>query len=157
MKRHPALQPLSREHHHLLLHARAIRWLVDGDPRADPASVVAADFHHYWAHDGLRHFAVEESIWLPAADRHDDPRTAQLAASVRAGHQTIRQRIASLPPAPMGDEALSALGTLGRMLHDQIRFEERRFFAHLQAVWSDERFDQLAARAAAFRTQWVRA
>ena len=42
MKRDERLQPLSRDHHEGLVLARALRWAVEGDPRAprDPVALL---------------------------------------------------------------------------------------------------------------------
>ncbi len=62
MRRHPALQELSCDHHHALVVAQRLK-------RAEPPNAGAARdaFGEYWSSDGRRHFREEEEILLPQA------------------------------------------------------------------------------------------
>ncbi|HYN88736.1 MAG TPA: hypothetical protein VER55_09405, partial [Ardenticatenaceae bacterium] len=73
MKRHPALQELSREHHLLLLEARQIRWLRAGDRRAPPLDVVLASFLDTWHSVAVRHIQEEDEVLLPLSARYPSP------------------------------------------------------------------------------------
>jgi hypothetical protein len=126
MKRSAALAALSRDHHHALEAARRLR-------RADAGDVDAALAHlqAFWEPRGRRHFEIEEELILPALPETDaDWREA--TARVRDEHARVRAAVgAVLAPGGEGDgvEGAHALGTL---LHDHVRFEERRLFGLLE-------------------------
>jgi hypothetical protein len=61
IKRSPALQPLSRDHHRALFEARE---LIRAGP--ENAQAAAARFVRFLAGHEVRHFGVEESLVLPA-------------------------------------------------------------------------------------------
>ena len=67
MKRHPALAPLSRDHHHALVIARRLR-------RAGPeqAADAAAAFLEHWEAEERLHFRLEEEVLLPAYAAYGD-------------------------------------------------------------------------------------
>ena len=68
MKRHPALVPLSHDHHQVLFIAQRLR-------RATPenAGEIAAAFLAMWESDEKQHFRLEEELLLPAYAAHGDP------------------------------------------------------------------------------------
>jgi hypothetical protein len=61
MKRHPALVPLSRDHHHALVIARRLRQATE--QTADDA---ARAFLAHWHDEERHHFRLEEEVLLPA-------------------------------------------------------------------------------------------
>ena len=64
MKRHPALTPLSREHHSALVLAKhALRASAGG---FDAINHVVAEVERVFASDLDRHFQLEEKLLLPA-------------------------------------------------------------------------------------------
>jgi hypothetical protein len=67
MKRHPALVPLSREHHHVLVIAQQLRRATSED-----TAEVARAFLAHWATEE-KHFRLKEEVLLPAYAAHGDP------------------------------------------------------------------------------------
>jgi hypothetical protein len=61
MKRHPALAPLSRDHHHALVLARRLR-----EASAATVSAEADRFLGHWREEERLHFRLEDEILLPA-------------------------------------------------------------------------------------------
>jgi hemerythrin superfamily protein len=110
MKRHPQLQPLSREHHHALVLAR----------RATRGDLTAHDVRRAFDEALAAHFATEEEWLLPAlrALGADD-----LADRTQREHDAIRAAIAE-------EEVM----TFGRLLADHVRFEERELFPSWEAL-----------------------
>jgi hemerythrin-like domain-containing protein len=150
MKRHPALQALSREHHLLLLQARQIRWWVEGDRRSPAFAVVWSEFWESWEATAVPHLQTEERVLLPfylrslAAEQKYDQR-------IQEEHGWLRDRVAALRTVD-AEARRASLAAVGRGLHDHIRWEERVFFEHLQAVLSESDFLVLEARLRAFQT-----
>lgn len=133
MLRHPALHPLSHDHHDVLMHARRLR---GEDARV---GVVAAVERFLRYHDAVlvHHFHEEEETLLPHLP-------ADLASRLVAEHNDLRRRAASL-------RTDGHAGDLGEALRAHVRFEEEVVFAHLQAHLDDAGFADLQARAAALR------
>lgn len=125
LKRHEALQPLSREHMSGLVQARNLTRACVRGPSERAAAV--AGFVHAWRTEIREHFDDEERLLLPACTRVD------LRERLLSEHRALRdlaERCESAPGAVAGDPAL--MRGLGALLHDHIRWEERVFFEALQ-------------------------
>ena len=141
MKRHPALVPLSREHHQVLLLAQGLR--DDGPPTlraALPATVEAraARALEEWEARIAPHFAYEERTLLPALEGHDAALDAEVAR-VREEHDRIRGLVVALRAEPTAD----ALHALGEALVAHVRAEERGLFEVAQAALGEARLADL--------------
>jgi len=110
VKRHPALVPLSHDHHHTLVAARALK-------RGDPARLVElrAELE--------RHFREEEELVFPLLGRLDPPPPVLAEACVQ--HARIRARLDS-PDAELGE-----------LLEAHVRLEEQVLFELVQQVAAD--------------------
>lgn len=123
MKRHPALQPFSRDHNVGLVFARR---LVRGDP-------IAEEFGRFWEDELDAHFRDEEALLGPlASDAH--------RGRLFAEHDEIRHLVTNLAVADLAD--------LGRRLADHIRWEERVLFPAIEASASASELIGLANRTA---------
>lgn len=144
MKRHPALQDLSRDHQLFLLNCRHIAWLVNGDPRGKPFDQTLAGFLAFWDEVGVLHIDEEQTVlFAHLAAAGADAHVAQL----RAEHDAITAQIAALRQAPTAE----ALGMIGQVLHDHVRFEERVVFENAQMTLNDAQLDALWSSSIAFR------
>lgn len=129
MKRHPALQQLSRDHHHALVVAQKLRRSDRGD--ADQAR---ATFLEYWKSHGRDHFREEEETLLPTLARFADP-DRPIVARVLIDHVRIRQLAAEVERHPEP----AVMQALGRELEQHIRREERELFPLIeQAIPEDQ-------------------
>jgi hemerythrin-like domain-containing protein len=139
MKRSAALQPLSREHHHALEVALALR-------RATPSTLpgVVRRFAAFWADHGARHFAVEESVLLAVLAR-DAGSSDVLRRRLVEEHAKLRGLADDLDRTT-GRAQLDAAHTLGGMLRDHVRFEERELFPHLERTLSPAALEGVGAR-----------
>jgi len=146
MKRHPALQDLSRDHFVALNHVVQVRRVVEQDAFAKPLAEVWSGFVGLW-HDLEPHFDEEEELLLPFLD--DDERAAGHAARLRDEHGRIRQAFLELGVAPAPDETL--LWNLAEELRIHIRWEEDHLFQDLQEWLSTATLEALGARNEAFR------
>lgn len=124
MKRSAALAPLSRDHHHALVIASALS-RADRTTAAS-AAMLFADF--ILGHEA-RHFALEETLLLPALPAGEHART--LTERVLADHRYLRDaaqqiRLASAPATP------DQLRSVGARLRGHVQLEERELFPYLE-------------------------
>jgi hemerythrin-like domain-containing protein len=133
VKRHPALQPLSRDHHVALVAARRLRRAGAGEEAA------ARDaFLEFWREHGAKHFRVEEEVLLPAFAAHADP-DAECVARMLMDHVRIRAAARRLETDP----ELDALHELGTMLERHVRLEEREVFPLIEDALTPEAAERL--------------
>jgi hemerythrin-like domain-containing protein len=147
MKRHPALQELSRDHHRFLIQARQIRWWAAGDPRAPVLAVVLSDFLQCWEQEVVAHFGVEEAMLFPFVGPVLSENSNGLVPRLLAEHEWLRGNVAALQAQlEQGVSPQELLGALGRRLHDHVRFEERVFFPRLQVLLTEGQLVELGER-----------
>lgn len=132
MKRAAALQPLSREHLGALLAAKKLT-------EADDLEAARAAFLGFWEEDGRRHFRIEEEVLLPAWSLHAEIDEAGVRRMLDE-HLAIRREALRLAG---GEGSLEQVRSLGALLHDHVRFEERELFPAIEAALDIEILDQL--------------
>ena len=125
VKRHPALEQLSRDHHVALVAAERLKRATEQN-----AEEARSAFLRYWQSDGREHFREEEEVLLPAFARFADPGVPIIA---RALIDHVRIRRLALDVA--GDSPdLELLRTLGMRLEQHVRREERELFPLIEQV-----------------------
>jgi hemerythrin-like domain-containing protein len=134
VKRHRALQPLSRDHHVALVAAQRLRRAAAGD-----ADAARATFLEFWHEHGAKHFRVEEDVLLPAFAAYGDPSDARVVQML-VDHVRIRAAAATLAAGPVDLEALHALGTA---LEQHVRLEEREVFPLIEDALPEEAAERL--------------
>ena len=134
MKRHRALQPLSRDHHVALVAAQRLRRATDGEAARE-------QFLAFWREHGARHFQVEEEVLLPAAAGWADPE-AECIVRMLLDHIRIRAAAQALEREP---QPLEALHELGAMLNQHVRLEEREVFPLIEAAMPEDAAERLVA------------
>ncbi len=137
MKRAEALRPLSREHLEALLAAKRLREAVD-------LSEAARAFLDFWQSDGARHFRVEEEVLLPGWAMHAEV-DGDGVRRMLDEHLAIRREALRLEA---GEATLAEARELGRLLHDHVRFEERRLFPRVEEDLDAADLERLAAAIA---------
>ena len=140
MKRHLALQTLSRDHHQALVIAQRLQ-------RAEAGDAVAAQdaFLEFWRAHGQPHFHAEEEVLLPRvaeAGRIEEPVVAQ----VLRDHAEIRRCALRLAGGPASGRALR---DLGERLAGHVLLEERELFPAIEAAFDDSELSRLAEDLAA--------
>lgn len=145
LKRHAALQPLSREHMAGLIQARNLRRAADIDEAGRTRAIT--EFVHAWRTEIRPHFDDEERLLLPLV------RSPTLRGRLLDEHAALRrlaEQCERNPGAVARDPEL--VRHLGNRLHDHIRWEERDFF---EAVQRDqpEALAALAPQAALIEAQ----
>jgi len=138
MKRCPALQDLSREHHTAL--RLALHWRRTAES-GDHAAIEAAceDVRAVYDTELAPHFREEELCLLP---RLEAAGAGAVVARTLIEHRTL-QRLQRALEIPDG-ETLLRFATL---LSDHVRFEERELFATAEALLGEETLAALHARA----------
>jgi hemerythrin-like domain-containing protein len=133
VKRHPALIPLSHDHHDVLVVARGLILGHATAPRSDWPQDRRAQVDRVTAFfsDTLRpHFEAEERWVYPvAAARLSDG--AAMIASLVTEHEQIRAQVHELEADPTS-ELETRLPALGTLLESHVRTEERVLFEALQ-------------------------
>ncbi len=141
MKRHPALQPLSREHHQFLMWCRNVRWVVAGSPRAPDVETLLLELKGQLPYIEA-HFEIEETRLFPVCEAAMGERIAPHLVRLRADHARWRAHIHHAVAVARAD--IQPLAALARHLHDHIRYEERVFFPLLQETLTDGQWEQIA-------------
>jgi hemerythrin-like domain-containing protein len=138
MKRSEALRQLSRDHHRALEVALELRRARDADKEK-----VTADFLRFWREHGALHFRVEEDVMLPGAAPEVDPADPAVVR-VLTDHVEIRSRVGDLDGRSIPE--VEELNSLGELLNDHVRHEERVLFPLIEERLSAARLDVLAQR-----------
>jgi hemerythrin-like domain-containing protein len=125
MKRIPALQPLSREHHTALTLAKACERAVQSHDAEQIAATCQRILKAFPA-ELEPHFQIEEQSLLPllnsAGNKPLEQRTLE-------DHRQLR---ALLDDLQQNDDG--ALDSFGKLLMEHVRFEERELFPALENV-----------------------
>lgn len=150
MKRHPALADLSRDHHHVLVHAKALI----KTPDEQTATQNAQRYLEHWNEAVNWHFIEEEHTILPLLQRHTTLASNDHVQRLIEDHAWIRDRTETLTQRAGEEEPLNdALSLIGQRLHDHARFEDRELFPHLEATLTDDELEELHERSRRFRRQ----
>lgn len=142
MKRHPSLVPLSDDHHRELVQARRLVAAADA-PAAERLDVAAAYVRAFFA-DTVEHFRREEETVFPlyaARAGAGDPlleRTLREHMELHGLARALRSEVAADDVSP------DTLRSLGRLLHDHVRLEERELFEAIQRVVPEAELDAIA-------------
>jgi hypothetical protein len=131
VKRHPALVPLSEQHHHELAHARRLLRAAGVGPEERLA--VASAYVDAFFTETVGHFRREEEILFPLYVRHAG--STPVLERILREHMELHGLVRALrAEAAAGDIAPEALRTLGGLLHDHVRVEERELFEEIERI-----------------------
>lgn len=137
MKRHPGLQPLSREHHPALVQAKRLR---DFSGNSDQARELGETFLGFWDTEIAQHFRDEEELLLPLLARRSGDDSPEIMETL-AQHVQLRRQVLELRQRLEAGAALDApfLNGLGDGLKSHVRFEEDELFPSAeQALLEDD-------------------
>lgn len=125
--------PLSRQHHQLLVLAQVLKHDVPAykNMPTTPSEQRIYALERY-AQLIEPHFAWEEKVLLPLAERYGD-KLKRLVAQVLAEHQALKDAFEKLPVTLEADLP-QELDLLGRALSANVRFEERVLFQKMQEL-----------------------
>ena len=136
MLRDPSLTQLSRQHHNAL--ALCVRL-----ERALQATTVdlgawQLEVHQHYANEVQFHFAAEEKVLFPAAQRF--PELAALVEELSAEHERLRNYFLN---AEQGTMNHGELEMFAKLLSVHIRKEERQLFESMQKRMRQEELKSL--------------
>ena len=145
MLRDPALVPLSRQHQHALALCVLIQRSLASE--ASPAAIQhwESEAARFFADEVTHHFAAEETLLFPAAERHAALRP--LVLELLAEHAALRAQVQAA-----GEHRLGAAGLkeLADQLSAHVRKEERQLFEELQRLETAEAMVRLGAAMDAY-------
>lgn len=138
LKRHPSLQPLSRDHYQGLVQAQHLIKAADGN--AIERRKVLAEFLDAWEREIEPHFNDEERLLAGLAG---DSEREQLMAE----HRRLRGMAAEAREhRRLVDPGAEWVRDLGQTLHAHIRWEERELFTSIESSVPDQ-LDDLRTEA----------
>jgi quercetin dioxygenase-like cupin family protein len=136
MKRHPALQPLSRDHNAGLIEARRLRQAADDDPAV--LLEAARSFARFFAADAIDHFREEEELAFPLLLRDGEGAPGPLVDALLE-HQRLYALVRRLEAGIERDAVDPELAReLGALLDAHIRLEERVLFPLIEQAAGEE-------------------
>jgi iron-sulfur cluster repair protein YtfE (RIC family) len=131
VRRHFALVPLSEEHHHELAHARRLLRAAGAGPEERLA--VASAYLDAFFTGTVEHFRREEEILFPLYVRHAG--STPLLERILREHMQLHGLVRALrAQAAAGDIPPETLRTLGDLLRDHVRVEERELFEAIERI-----------------------
>jgi hemerythrin-like domain-containing protein len=137
MKRHEALEQLSRDHHQALVQAMRLKRASDED-----AGDVLGDFLDFWFSIGSLHFRAEEEVLLPAYSAYGDA-SSDAVVRVLVDHVQIRREAYELGGLKE-DPDPARLHALGETLDAHVRHEERVLFPLIEEALPDDELARVA-------------
>lgn len=132
MKRHPALEPFSRDHNTALILARRLTLASVED--AESRLKAARSFTDRWKSELKDHFDEEERLLGPLA-------SAECFERLKREHGEIEEHANALSA---GDLTPVRLNRCGEALDAHIRWEERSFFPEIERTATEAQLVDLA-------------
>lgn len=153
MKRHPALQDLSRDHHLVLIQCQRIR---RAHPQgAPPVEILglAGNLLRFYESDMAAHFQEEDDFVVPVAEEAGDLGLSRVAKAVHADHAWFRACLAELSRSAEDAEAAGRiLGEIEARLVRHVRLEEEELFEGVQRAVPEARLEAMWRDSYAFRS-----
>lgn len=133
LKRHPALIPLSKDHHFGLL----LCWKIRMGIRKEVAPERIAKYVTYFYKHHLKiHFQEEEIYVFSLVDEKDENRK-----KAERQHRKIQRLVQRLSMYP--EKLKITLGQIEEEVEAHIRFEERAFFPYIQNQLEESELEKL--------------
>lgn len=150
MKRHPALIPISQDHHKALLLAQLIKKNAP-EYHGLPKDLIgkmnfAKDIYHTELEN---HFRDEEQIVFPYL-KEKDIELDNLISEILNEHIILKEKILSLIDNP---NLVNQLDEIGNILSEHVRKEERIIFEKAQTILTDDELKMIENKFAENRSQ----
>ncbi|PJJ74707.1 hemerythrin HHE cation binding domain-containing protein [Thermoflavifilum aggregans] len=144
IKRHPAIQQLSRDHHYALLFCWKIGQGLQLQIDTIRIRKYVAYFHQHYL---IPHFQEEEQILFVLMP--DDEKVKRAIAQHREIEQLVTQQLIAPEKIDAGmPEDASLLTTLAEKLNQHVRYEERELFPYLEQHLSEAQLEQVGKQLA---------
>jgi iron-sulfur cluster repair protein YtfE (RIC family) len=135
MKRHPALHPLSHDHHQGLILAQQLK---KGAPqyKGMPATLEGKKDYavSFYKSELGKHFKDEEEILFPSVLGKNE-KVDSLVQEVISEHRNIESLVNELEKT---NQLENVMDELGQLLEKHIRNEERVLFVEIENILSDD-------------------
>ncbi|HZA41551.1 MAG TPA: hemerythrin domain-containing protein [Actinomycetota bacterium] len=142
MKRHPALIPLTHDHHHGLKHARRLKLATKQDE--SERTHTAEEFLDFFRSEALIHFREEEELLFPALLEHDSG-AEDAIGGLLLDHVRMHGFAARLERERMsGSVSADTMTAAGTLLERHIRVEENEVFRFAQEAIPEDELQTLA-------------
>jgi hypothetical protein len=149
LKRHPALVPLSHDHHNELSEARRLR-LASGSDVAEARRAAGEHYVDVFFTEVVGRFRVEEERLFPAYVRHAG--TTPLLKRVLDEHRELRSLAEALrSELAAGDASGETLARLAELVEANVRGEERELFPEIERAVPDSELRSLELPESATR------
>lgn len=152
LKRHPALQDLSRDHHHFLLQARNIKWLVEGHDRAGSLKEVVDALLEFWDTHGEHHLREEETLLYPLYLQHA-PTAKKSIDRLERDHEWLRDKVAEIRDMPHYENCDPLLRSMWQYIEGHVRHEERVVYEDIQKTLDEATLQDFANQSVAYRRE----
>jgi iron-sulfur cluster repair protein YtfE (RIC family) len=143
MKRHPALYPLSHDHHQGLILAQQLK---KGAPQYKGMPSTPEDKKEYtilfYKTELIRHFENEEKILFPASAGKNE-KIDKLIDEIISEHKQIENLVTELNKSGNIEKVMDELGQL---LEKHIRKEERELFVMIEEVLNEKELETLSTK-----------
>ncbi|SHN25555.1 Hemerythrin HHE cation binding domain-containing protein [Cyclobacterium lianum] len=136
LKRHPALVPLSKDHHFGLLLVWKIRM---GLKRNTETRRILRYLEYFYQHHLEPHFQLEEQYVFSFLAKND-----LMRKEVEKQHADLRLLVGKL--LAQEDDARELLEEFAGVLEAHIRFEERKLFQHMQLELTEDELLEMKDR-----------
>jgi iron-sulfur cluster repair protein YtfE (RIC family) len=143
IKRHKALQPLSKEHHKGLILAQILK---KGAPqyKGMPSTIEGKKEYTLllYSSELIRHFKNEEEILFPLV-KGKNSEVDNLTEEIINEHRQIRQLVKEVQKTV---ELEKKLDEFGRLLENHIRKEERELFPKIEKILTEVQLFELETK-----------
>lgn len=152
MKRHPALQDLSRDHFHVLFRCQRIRRALAREADWTEVGGLVDDLLAFFDSDMSPHFREEDELVVPAAAQTEELR--EVAQQTLDEHGVLRRAIGELRRVRATEaDVRRLLATLEPQIAAHVKIEEQDLFEGLQSALPESRMQELGRRSLAFRQE----
>ena len=135
MKRHPALIPLSHDHHHGLLLAQLLKRNAPEYHGLPKDLIGKMNFAKEMFYKELEHHFKDEEDFVFPYLKGKDVELDNLISEILSEHIILKEKILSLNDNP---KLIDQLDEIGKILNEHIRKEERVLFEKAQTILNDE-------------------
>jgi iron-sulfur cluster repair protein YtfE (RIC family) len=135
MKRHPALIPLSQDHHKALLLAQLLKRNAPEYHGLPKDLIGKMNFAKEIYHTELEHHFRDEEQFVFPYFKEKDAELDNLISEILNEHIILKEKILSLVDNP---NLIDQLDEIGNILGEHVRKEERILFEKAQTILSDD-------------------